>query len=66
MKRYIFFIIIILAIFLANVIAADELYKITSKEMGFSSLDYTVTEIKRTDRLSVREARSRSPIYPCR
>jgi hypothetical protein len=53
MKRYVFFIIIILALSLANVIAADELYKITSKEMGFSSLDYTVTEIKRTDRLSV-------------
>jgi hypothetical protein len=44
---------ITLAITLTAVVFAQELYKITSKEMGFSSLDYTVTEIKRTDRISV-------------
>ncbi|PKN96206.1 MAG: hypothetical protein CVU43_21900 [Chloroflexi bacterium HGW-Chloroflexi-5] len=53
MKRYFFFMIIIFPIILPIRISADELYRITAKEMGFLSLDYTVTEIKRTDRLSV-------------
>jgi len=53
MKRYFFFMIIIFSIIPSTGISADTLYKITAKEMGFSSLDYTVTEIKRTDRLSV-------------
>jgi len=52
-KHYLFCIIIFFVIILAVGISAQELYKITAKEMGFFSLDYTVTEIKRTDRLSV-------------
>jgi hypothetical protein len=46
-------IIIVLSIGVAVGVSAQELYKITAKEMGFLSLDYTVTEIKRTDRSSV-------------
>jgi len=52
-KYFYYGVIIFLAIILSVVVFAQDLYKITSQQMGFSSLDYTVTEIKRTDRLSV-------------
>jgi hypothetical protein len=52
-KKIIFYTTIILFIVMITPGFAQELYRITSKEMGFPSLDYTVTEIKRTDRLSV-------------
>jgi hypothetical protein len=43
----------ILAILITTEVVAQELYKITTKETGFLSLDYTVTEIKRAERFSV-------------
>jgi len=52
-KHFYYGVIIFWAIILSVVVFAQDLYKITSQQMGFSSLDYTVTEIKRTDRLSV-------------
>lgn len=52
-KHYFCGFIILFAIIVAIAVSAQDLYKITAKEMGFSSLDYTATEIKRTDRLSV-------------
>jgi len=53
LKHYFCGFIIFFAIIIAVVVSAQDLYKITAKEMGFSSLDYSVTEIRRTDRLSV-------------
>ncbi len=52
-KCFYYGVIIFLAIILSVVVFAQDLYKITSQQMGFSFLDYTVIEIKRTDRLSV-------------
>jgi hypothetical protein len=44
---------IILAIVLASQAFAQELYKISTKEMGITVFDYTVTESKREDQYSV-------------
>jgi len=52
-KNYCIYVIIFFSIILSSGVSAEELYKTTSKEMGFSSLDYSATEIKRAERLSV-------------
>jgi hypothetical protein len=44
---------IILAIVLASQTFAQEFYKISTKEMGITAFDYTVTEIERADHYSV-------------
>lgn len=52
-KHYYCGIIIFFSIIITVLVSAQDLYKITANQMGFASLDYNVTEIKRTDRLSV-------------
>jgi hypothetical protein len=52
-KYYFFGFTIIFTVTLAIVVSAQDLYTISTKEIGISSFDYTVTEIKRTERLSV-------------
>ncbi len=44
--------IVLTAMLVAVACSAGDLYRISAGEMGFSSFDYTVTETKRTDRIS--------------
>jgi hypothetical protein len=52
-KHCFFFAITFFSIILSVGVSAEEFYKITAKEMGFLSLDYSISEIKRTEHSSV-------------
>jgi hypothetical protein len=53
MKIKLFSIAMLFFIIMYSGASAQELYSIRAKDMGFKSLDYTASEIKRTDRHSV-------------